>query len=120
MIGKFIMGYGVSLVAVTITVYVCETLPGYLIGRCLTSINLGIAIGYVFSSAIQALTLPSPTSAVFDTTTGWRIGFSMPIVTAGVNILQLQFGMRYESIMHMIAQNEIDHTKLQLVRVYKF
>lgn len=84
--GKFISGFGVSLVLVTMTLYVCETLPGFLIGRCLTSINLGISLGYVISSVVQALTLPRPSSVDFKTTTDWRVGFCTPIIAAGINL----------------------------------
>jgi MFS family permease len=85
-IGKFITGFGVSLVLVAMTVYVCETLPGFLIGRCLTSINLGISFGYVISSVVQALTLPRPSSVTFETTSDWRVGFCTPMIVAGINL----------------------------------
>lgn len=51
-IGKFIVGLGTGVLLVTTTIYVAETLPGSSIGKCLTSINIGISTGYVISSLI--------------------------------------------------------------------
>jgi len=50
LLGKFIVGFGTGLGLIVITIYIAETLPGNLIGKCLTSINIGISVGYVVSS----------------------------------------------------------------------
>jgi MFS transporter, SP family, galactose:H+ symporter len=50
--GRFIVGFGAFMVMVTIPIYVSETLPGPIIGKCLTAFNIGISSGYVISSII--------------------------------------------------------------------
>ena len=51
-LGRFIIGFGVALVLVGVTIYVLETLPGQFIGKCLTAFNIGISFGYVLGSII--------------------------------------------------------------------
>lgn len=119
-IGKFITGFGVVVVLVTITVYVAETIPGQLIGKCLTSFNLGISSGFVINSIIQGVSLPSPDDASFYTTGNWRIGFCAAIPASLINLAQLQFIMKYESIQYCIAQNREEEALAQIKQVYKF
>lgn len=54
-LGRFIVGFSVGFLVVTTAIYMQETLPSRLVESCLTSLNLGIALGIVLITVVQGL-----------------------------------------------------------------
>lgn len=118
-IGKFIVGFGASLVIYAVYVFTAETLPGPKISLCLTAVSVGMSAGFFVSAILQSFTLPAPSSLNYPTSGNWRICFMAPAITAGINLLQL-FQIKNDSIMNSLSLLNYDNALTLLKRVYIF